>query len=584
MLIADKGPTAQRTRTGEEALPLNKLTLKTPETHHAPSQLSPLPLLLPFPARDTRTGTESVIIVGSGPAGYTAAIYAARAGLRPLVFEGLTAGGVRGGQLMTTTEVENFPGFPDGISGPDLMDRMRAQAERWGAVLLTEDVESASIASGPPFTVRGSETVASAHSLIIATGATAKRLGLPSEKRFWSAGISACAICDGASPLFKGAPVAVVGGGDTAVEEALYLTKYAATVHLLVRSGALRASAALANRAKDHPRVVIEFNTAIIDAEPDARGGANLGGLALSDTVTGATRRLAVRGLFYGIGHTPNTAWLGGAVPLDGGGYVETVHGGPDTAVQGVFAAGDVHDSEWRQAVTAAGAGCKAALAAERYLAERGLLPEEEEAAGGSMDEEEEEEERAGAPATPAREVEAAAPVAVTAASASSASSAPSASIHSPAPVAASPAVGRTRQPVRKGEAAPAAAQPATASASPVASGSDVDTSALAHKGQVALRRLYHESSKPLVVLYTAPTCGPCRALKPILHGVAREYEGDIHLVEIDIAADPDIARAAGVAGTPTVQVFKDKARLTSVPGVKSKREYRALVESALGA
>ncbi len=544
-----------------------------------PPSTSPLtPPLPPLTARDIRPGVESVIIVGSGPAGYTAAIYAARAGLHPVVFEGLTAGGVRGGQLMTTTEVENFPGFPDGIAGPDLMDRMRAQAERWGAVLLTEDVESAAIAAGPPFLIRGAETVASAHALIVATGATAKRLGLPSEKRFWSAGISACAICDGASPLFKGATVAVAGGGDTAVEEALYLTKYAGTVHLLVRSGALRASQALASRARDHPRVVIEFNTAIEDAEPDARG-TSLGGLALVDTATGAKRRLAVRGLFYGIGHTPNTGWLGGAVPLDGGGYVATLEGGPGTPVPGVFAAGDVHDAEWRQAVTAAGAGCKAALAVERYLAERGLLPGEE-GVRGSKDGEGEGAAAAAveAPATPKqREVEMVA--SATAVSAAAARPPASASIHSPAPVAASPAVGRTRTPVRKGAPAPVA----TASVSPVASGADVDLGALVHKGQVALRRLYHDSPRPLVVIYSAPTCGPCRALKPILHGVAREYEGGIHLVEIDISADPDIARAAGVTGTPTVQVFKDKARLHSVPGVKSKREYRALVESALG-
>jgi thioredoxin reductase (NADPH) len=485
------------------------------------------------------------------------------------VFEGLTAGGVRGGQLMTTTEVENFPGFPEGIAGPDLMDRMRAQAERWGATLLTEDVESADIGGGPPFTVRGSETVARAHALIVATGATAKRLNLPSEHRFWSSGISACAICDGASPLFKGAAVAVVGGGDTAVEEALYLTKYASSVHLLVRSGALRASAALAGRAKAHPRVTIHFHTAVEDAEPDARGSA-MGGLRLVDTRSGETRRLAVRGLFYGIGHTPNTAWLGGAVPLGEGGYVATVEGGPGTAVPGVFAAGDVHDAEWRQAITAAGAGCKAALAVERYLAGNGLLPEEEVVGEGEEEAEEKDEEMvaASAPSTPEPEEAA---VAVGAA----------------ASVAASPAAGRTRTPARKGEPARAAAASSSSSApststSPATRGEDVDLSALMHKGQVALRRLYHDSPRPLVVLYTAPTCGPCRALKPILHGVAREFEGSIHLVEIDIAADPDIARAAGVSGTPTVQVFKDKARLHSVPGVKAKREYRALVEGVL--
>eukprot|EP01018_Ginkgo_biloba_P029018 Gb_17624 [translate_table: standard] len=209
--------------------------------------------------RMPKDGVENLVIIGSGPAGYTAAIYAARANLKPFVFEGYQAGGVPGGQLMTTTEVENFPGFPDGITGPDLMDRMRRQAERWGAELIHEDVEYVDVKSRP-FTIRSSEHEARSKSavdvyiefciqnLIVAMGATAKRLGLPREHEFWSRGISACAICDGASPLFKGQELAVVGGGDTATEEALYLTKYARRVHLLVRKGILRASKAMQDR------------------------------------------------------------------------------------------------------------------------------------------------------------------------------------------------------------------------------------------------------------------------------------------------------------------------------------------------
>lgn len=192
-------------------------------------------------------GVENLVIVGSGPAGYTAAIYAARANLKPVVFEGYQVGGVPGGQLMTTTEVENFPGFPDGITGPDLMDKVRRQAERWGAELFQEDVEFIDVRTSP-FTIRSTDREVQCHSLIVATGATAKRLRLPREEEFWSRGISACAICDGASPLFKGQVLAVVGGGDTATEEALYLTKYARHVHLLVRRNQLRASKAMQDR------------------------------------------------------------------------------------------------------------------------------------------------------------------------------------------------------------------------------------------------------------------------------------------------------------------------------------------------
>ena len=543
-----------------------------------------LSLSLSPPPRQKKTanvddlGVVPLVIIGSGPAGYTAAIYAGRASLRPVVFEGLQAGGVRGGQLMTTTEVENFPGFPDGITGPDLMDRMRAQAERWGARLLTEDVERVDL-SKRPFTISSGDSAVRAHAVVVATGATAKRLGLPSEDRFWSAGISACAICDGASPGFRNQQLAVVGGGDTAVEEALYLTKYASRVHLLVRGGSLRASRAMAERALEHPRVTVHYNTSIRDAV----GSTSMTALDLVDSVTGAAKGpLPVRGLFYGIGHAPNTGLVAGQMELDAAGYVDRRNNGvgghgPGTSVEGVFAAGDVADTQWRQAVTAAGSGCQAALAAERFLAERGLLLEEEKEEEGAREGEE--------------------------ASASTSSAAPLAARSSSRPTgveerrekeealaveAATRMMKKQRHPQRKGgspgsEAAAPGEEAGAPSGRAAEAEAEVDVSADLHAGQVALRKLYHESPRPLVVLYSAPTCGPCRTLKPILKGVvSNEYASRVHLVEICIERDPEIAQAAGVQGTPTVQVFKNKERLHHLPGVKAKREYRALIDAAL--
>ena len=212
----------------------------------------------------TNPTVENLAIVGSGPAGYTAAIYAGRANLKPVVFEGYQLGGIPGGQLMTTTEVENFPGFPEGITGPELMDRMKAQALRWGAELYTEDVISVDL-SDRPFTIRSEEREIKAHSIIIATGATAKRLGLPSEHTFWSHGISACAICDGATPIFKGVDLAVIGAGDTAAEESIYLTKYGSHVHMLVRREEMRASKAMQDRVLSNPKITVHWNTEAVD-------------------------------------------------------------------------------------------------------------------------------------------------------------------------------------------------------------------------------------------------------------------------------------------------------------------------------
>ncbi|KAH9679362.1 NADPH-dependent thioredoxin reductase 3 [Citrus sinensis] len=334
---------------------------------------------------------ENVVIIGSGPAGYTAAIYAARANLKPVVFEGYQAGGVPGGQLMTTTEVENFPGFPDGITGPDLMDRMRRQAERWGAELHQEDVEFIDVKSNP-FTVKSGERKVKCHSIVFATGATAKRLNLPREDEFWSRGISACAICDGASPLFKGQVLAVVGGGDTATEEAIYLTKFARHVHLLVRREQLRASRAMQDRVFNNPNITVHFNTETVDVVSNTKG--QMSGILLRKVDTGEESVLEAKGLFYGIGHSPNSQLLQGQVELDSSGYVIVEEGTAKTSVEGVFAAGDVQDCspvigmivvvviidkvdhEWRQAVTAAGSGCIAALSVERYLVNNNLLIE----------------------------------------------------------------------------------------------------------------------------------------------------------------------------------------------------------------
>lgn len=312
---------------------------------------------------------ENLVIIGSGPAGYTAAIYAGRANLKPLVFEGFQAGGIPGGQLMTTTEVENFPGFPEGITGPELMRQMKAQALRWGAELITEDVTFVDF-SQRPFIIRSEEREVRSHSVVIATGATAKRLGLPSEQQFWNRGISACAICDGAMPLFRNAELGVIGGGDTAAEESVYLTKYGSHIHLLVRSDRLRASKAMQDRVLTSPKITVHWHTEAVDVYGD---GGLVQGVRLRHRLTQEERNLPANGLFYAIGHTPNTAIFQGQLELDEMGYVLTRLGSVQTSVEGVFAAGDVQDHEFRQAITAAGTGCMAAMLAERWLSAHGL-------------------------------------------------------------------------------------------------------------------------------------------------------------------------------------------------------------------
>ncbi|GAA3622390.1 thioredoxin-disulfide reductase [Microlunatus ginsengisoli] len=313
------------------------------------------------PASTNTPAVRDVIIVGSGPAGYTAAIYAARAALKPLVFEGsITAGGA----LMNTTEVENFPGFPEGIQGPELMDNLRGQAERFGAELITDDVTAMDL-TGPVKTVTDSEgTVYAARSVILAMGSGYRKLGLDEEDRLSGHGVSWCATCDGF--FFKGKDIAVVGGGDSAVEEATFLTRFADSVTMIHRRDELRASKIMANRAHNDPKIAFAWDSAV-DA---IHGDKSLSGVTLRDTKTGETRDLEVKGLFIAIGHEPRSELVVGQVELDAAGYVLTDGKSTRTNLPGVFACGDLVDHTYRQAITAAGTGCSAALDAERYLAD----------------------------------------------------------------------------------------------------------------------------------------------------------------------------------------------------------------------
>lgn len=448
---------------------------------------------------------QNLVIIGSGPAGYTAAIYAARANLSPLLITGFQKGGIPGGQLMTTTHVENYPGFPDGILGPELMDRCRAQALRWGTQLVEADALKIELTQHP-FTITTSEgETIHTQALILATGASANRLHLPQEETFWSRGISACAICDGATPQFRQEELAVVGGGDSACEEAVYLTKYGSHVHLIVRSDRLRASAAMADRVLANSAITVHWNSEVLDVSGDDW----LNTLTLRERETRETSELRVRGLFYAIGHTPNTDLLIGQLELDEKGYVITRPGRPETSREGVFAAGDVADAEWRQGITAAGSGCQAALSAERWLSHHQL------------------------------------------------------------------AVTVARQSV---DPEPAGSPLSTA----VSDAENFSAEAIWQKGAYALRRMYHESDQPLLVVYTSPTCGPCHVLKPQLKRVLSELGGKAHGVEIDIESDQEIASQAGITGTPTVQLFMKKELKNQWRGVKQRSEFRQAIDALM--
>ena len=384
------------------------------------------------------------------------------------------------------------------------MDRVKAQAVRWGTRLIEADAEAIDL-SQRPFRIQADGQTIQAHAVILATGASANRLGLPSEQRFWNAGISACAICDGATPQFRDVELAVVGGGDSACEEAVYLTKYASRVHLIVRSDKLRASKAMADRVLANPKVQVHWNRQVADCS----GGEWLEAIQLKDPATGQSEELPVRGMFYAIGHTPNTRLVREQLSTDGKGYLITQPGRPETSLEGVYAAGDVADAEWRQGITAAGSGCQAALAAERWLTEKDL--------------------------------------AVTVS-------------HEPVDPAE---VGETKRTAVSDEA-------------------NFSSDALWQKGSFALRKLYHDSTKPLVVVYTSPTCGPCHVLKPQLKRVLDELGGQAQGIEIDIEAEQEIAQQAGVSGTPTVQVFLNKELKQQFRGVKQRSEFKAAIESLL--
>lgn len=313
---------------------------------------------------------RKLIIIGSGPAGYTAAIYAARANLAPLLYEGFFSG-TAGGQLMTTTDVENYPGFPEGIQGPDFMISCRKQAERFGTEILTEDVTAVDL-SHRPFMVIGTKTKMDTEALIVATGATAKRLDVEGTRdgEFWQKGVTACAICDGAAPIFRNKDLFVIGGGDSACEEAIFLTKFASKVYIVHRRNELRASKIMAERAINHPKIEVLWDHVL----EKVGGDTVVRFVTLKNLKTKELYKRDAGGVFFAIGFNPNTDFLKGQLELEKNKYLKVTAGRTMTSIEGVFAAGDVYDYIYRQAVTAAGSGCMAALDAERWLSEKGLI------------------------------------------------------------------------------------------------------------------------------------------------------------------------------------------------------------------
>lgn len=309
---------------------------------------------------------EKVVIIGSGPAGYTAALYTARANLEPLVFEGEPSKDILpGGQLMTTTEVENYPGYPEGVTGPQMMDDFKKQAARFGARFVYKTVTAVDF-SKRPFKVMSGEETFEAKAVIIATGASAKYLGIPSEQQFMNKGVSACATCDGALPRFRGKTVVVVGGGDTAMEETLFLTNFAGKVHLVHRRDQFRASKIMGDRVLRNEKVQVEWNSVVDEILGNDKEGVT--GVRLKDVHSGETRDIPCAGYFAAIGHKPNTDLFTGVLDLEDSGYLVTKPDSTHTNIEGVFACGDVKDRVYRQAITAAGSGCMAALDATRWL------------------------------------------------------------------------------------------------------------------------------------------------------------------------------------------------------------------------
>lgn len=314
--------------------------------------------------------TVKLVIIGSGPAGYTAAIYSSRAKMAPILFEGFYSGPA-GGQLMMTTDVENYPGFPDGITGPDMMLAFRRQAEKFGTNIISEDVVKVEFHKYP-FIIYGKETTVKAHSVIIATGANAKRLDIPGTRdgELWQRGVTACAVCDGAMPIFRDQPLFVIGGGDSAIEEATFLTKYGKKVYLVHRRDKLRASKIMQDRAINHPKIEIIWDSEIVAVEGDSA----VRSVKIHNNKTGKITEHKAGGVFFAVGHVPNTSFLEGQIDLHESGYIKVVPGTCRTNVELVFACGDAQDHVYRQAITAAGTGCMAAIDAERALSAKGII------------------------------------------------------------------------------------------------------------------------------------------------------------------------------------------------------------------
>lgn len=310
-----------------------------------------------------------LVIIGSGPAGYTAGLYASRANLEPVLYEGFFSGPA-GGQLMTTTDVENYPGFPEGISGPELCHKFRTQAERFGTRILTEDVISVDF-SKHPYVIKGAKNSFLTDAVIIATGATANRLSIPgaNEGEFWQKGVTACAVCDGAMPLFRNKDLYVIGGGDSAIEEGTFLTKFGSKVYIVHRRDSLRASKIMQKRAMNHPKIEILWDSVI----SSVGGNEVVNHVIVKNLKTEQEEKRVAGGVFFAVGHTPNTAFLKGQIDLHDNGYIKVKPGTCQTSIDLVFACGDVQDHVYRQAITAAGSGCMAAIEAERELSTRGF-------------------------------------------------------------------------------------------------------------------------------------------------------------------------------------------------------------------
>jgi thioredoxin reductase (NADPH) len=531
---------------------------------------------------------ENMVIIGSGPAGYTAAIYAGRANLKPFVFAGFSAGGVPGGQLMTTTEVENYPGFPAGIQGPALMDRMYEQALRCGAEIVLEDVIAVDL-SDRPFKVSSNNRQIKTHSIIIATGATAKRLNLPSEAKFWNKGISACAICDGAAPLFRGVELAVVGGGDTAAEEALFLTKYGSRVHMLVRRDRLRASKVMQQRVFDHAKITIHWHTEVVDAY----GDRTIAGVRLRNLITNELSNLPVGGLFYAIGHKPNSNLFKGQLEMDDVGYIVTSGKSTRTNIEGVFACGDVQDHQFRQAVTAAGTGCMAAMEAERWLSAAGLAVEfatdltvDRTSNIDSMDMMldlaiaplDSDPTNPNATTGLVAEFVLGEPETLQTSETSDLADLPEASATEIPETLETEAVSNRTVAVES----PINDKPINSTSTEPERSTNIPLEQTYHQGGIALHQLYQDSDRLIIVKYTAPGCPPCHMLKSVLKSVTDKFADKIHVVAIDITAEPEIAAAAGIIGTPTVQFFKAQNLLGEILGLKSEQDYASAIAQYL--